>query len=67
MELWVPLVLLAPVDHLETEVCLAYLVPLDLLDPEVLLDLKGREETQGQLEKRALLVNTSKYCVKYFC
>ena len=50
-----------------TEECLVYLVQLDLLDPEVLLDLKGREETQGQLEKRALLVNTSKYCVKYFC
>jgi len=50
MELWVPLVLLAPVDHLETEVCLAYLVPLDLLDPEALLVLKEREEMQDLLE-----------------
>ena len=56
MELWAPLDLLVPVDHLETEVCLVCLDPLDLLDPEALLVLKGREETLGQLGKKVLQV-----------
>lgn len=54
MELWAPLDLLAPVDHLETEACLVCLDPLDLLDPEALLVLKGRGETLGQLGKKVL-------------
>lgn len=54
MELLVPLDLLAPVDHLETEACLVCLDPLDLLDPEALLVLKGREEMLDPLGKKVL-------------
>lgn len=54
MELWAPLDLLAPVAHLETEACLVCLDPLDLLDPEALLVLKGREEMLDQLGKKVL-------------
>lgn len=54
MELWAPLDLLAPVDHLETGACLVCLARLDLLDPEALLVLKGREEMQDLLGKKVL-------------
>lgn len=54
MELWAPLDLLAPVAHLETGACLVCLDPLDLLDQEELLVLKGREEMRDQLGKKVL-------------
>lgn len=40
--------------HLETGACLVCLDPLDLLDPEALPVLKGREEMQDQLGKKVL-------------
>jgi len=56
MELWVPLDLRGQMDLLETEGYLACRGPLALLDPEVLLAPKEREEMQGQLGKKDLLV-----------
>lgn len=56
MELLVPLDLRGQMDLLETEACLAYLGQLGLLDPEVLLGPKGREEMLDQLGKKDLLV-----------
>ena len=56
MELWVPLDLQGQMDLLETEAYLACQGPLALLDPEVLLAPKEREEMQGQLGKKDLLV-----------
>ena len=56
MELWVPLDLRGQMDLLETEAYLACRGPLALLDPEVLLVPKEREEMQGQLGKKDLLV-----------
>lgn len=56
MEPLVPLDLRGQMDLLETEACLACLGQLGLLDPEVLLGPKGREEMQDQLGKKDLLV-----------
>ena len=56
MELWVPLDLQGQMDLLETEAYLAYQGPQALLDPEALLAPKEREEMQGQLGKKDLLV-----------
>ena len=56
MELWVPLDLRGQMDLLETEAYLGCQGPLALLDPEVLLAPKEREEMQGQLGKKDLLV-----------
>ena len=56
MELWVPLDLQGQMDLLETEAYLACRGPLALLVLEVLLAPKEREEMQGQLGKKDLLV-----------
>jgi len=56
MELWVPLDLRGQMDLLETEAYLACQGQPALLDLEVLLAPKEREEMQGQLGKKDLLV-----------
>ena len=56
MELWVPLDHRGQMALLEIEAYLACQGPLALLDLEVLLAPKEREEMQGQLGKKDLLV-----------